>query len=403
MMDGSFDDALTGEQKIRNFNINFGPQHPAAHGVLRLVLELDGEIVERCDPHIGLLHRGTEKLMESRTYLQNLPYFDRLDYVAPMNQEHAWCLAIERLTGTKVPRRASLIRVLFCEIGRVLNHLLNVTTQAMDVGALTPPLWGFEEREQLMVFYERASGARLHAAYFRPGGVHQDLSPQLLDDIEAWADKFPRVLDDIDTLLTENRIFKQRNADIGIVTEEEILHWGFSGVMVRGSGLAWDLRRSQPYECYDEFDFKIPVGKNGDCYDRYLCRMAEMRESTSIIKQAIAKLRVEKGDILSRGKITPPKRGEMKTSMEALIHHFKLYTEGFHVPAGEVYAAVEAPKGEFGVYLVADGTNKPYRAKIRAPGFLHLQSMDYIAKGHQLADVSAIIGTMDVVFGEIDR
>jgi len=403
MMDGSFDDALTGEQKIRNFNINFGPQHPAAHGVLRLVLELDGEIVERCDPHIGLLHRGTEKLMESRTYLQNLPYFDRLDYVAPMNQEHAWCLAIERLTGTKVPRRASLIRVLFSEIGRVLNHLLNVTTQAMDVGALTPPLWGFEEREQLMVFYERASGARLHAAYFRPGGVHQDLSPQLLDDIDAWADKFPRVLDDIDTLLTENRIFKQRNADIGIVTEEEILQWGYSGVMVRGSGLAWDLRRSQPYECYDEFDFKIPVGKNGDCYDRYLCRMAEMRESTSIIKQAIAKLRVEKGDILSRGKITPPKRGEMKTSMEALIHHFKLYTEGFHVPAGEVYAAVEAPKGEFGVYLVADGTNKPYRAKIRAPGFLHLQSMDHICKGHQLADVSAIIGTMDVVFGEIDR
>lgn len=403
MMDGAFDDALTGEQKIRNFNINFGPQHPAAHGVLRLVLELDGEIVERCDPHIGLLHRGTEKLMESRTYLQNLPYFDRLDYVAPMNQEHAWCLAIEKLTGTKVPRRASLIRVLFSEIGRVLNHLLNVTTQAMDVGALTPPLWGFEEREQLMVFYERACGARLHAAYFRPGGVHVDLTPSLLDDIDAWADKFPKVLDDIDTLLTENRIFKQRNADIGIVTEDDIQKWGYSGVMVRGSGLAWDLRRSQPYECYDEFDFKIPVGKNGDCYDRYLCRMAEMRESTSIIRQAIAKLRVEKGDVLARGKITPPKRAEMKTSMEALIHHFKLYTEGFHVPAGEVYACVEAPKGEFGVYLVADGSNKPYRAKIRAPGYLHLQSMDYICKGHQLADVSAIIGTMDVVFGEIDR
>lgn len=403
MMDGAFDDALTGEQKIRNFNINFGPQHPAAHGVLRLVLELDGEIVERCDPHIGLLHRGTEKLMESRTYLQNLPYFDRLDYVAPMNQEHAWCLAIEKLTRTTVPRRASLIRVLFSEIGRVLNHLLNVTTQAMDVGALTPPLWGFEEREQLMVFYERACGARLHAAYFRPGGVHVDLTPSLLDDIDAWADKFPKVLDDIDTLLTENRIFKQRNADIGIVTEDDIQKWGYSGVMVRGSGLAWDLRRSQPYECYDEFDFKIPVGKNGDCYDRYLCRMAEMRESTSIIRQAIAKLRVEKGDVLARGKITPPKRAEMKTSMEALIHHFKLYTEGFHVPAGEVYACVEAPKGEFGVYLVADGTNKPYRAKIRAPGYLHLQSMDYICKGHQLADVSAIIGTMDVVFGEIDR
>ncbi len=403
MMDGKFDDALTGEQKIRNFNINFGPQHPAAHGVLRLVLELDGEIVERCDPHIGLLHRGTEKLMESRTYLQNLPYFDRLDYVAPMNQEHAWCLAIERLTGTPVPRRASLIRVLFSEIGRILSHLLNVTTQAMDVGALTPPLWGFEEREKLMVFYERASGARLHAAYFRPGGVHQDLTPQLIDDIDIWAEAFPRLLDDIDGLLTENRIFKQRNADIGVVTEEDIQKWGFSGVMVRGSGLAWDLRRAQPYECYDEFEFKIPVGINGDCYDRYLCRMAEMRESTSIIRQALAKLRKEPGDVLARGKVTPPNRAEMKTSMEALIHHFKLYTEGFHVPAGEIYACVEAPKGEFGVYLVADGTNKPYRAKIRAPGFLHLQAMDYICKGHQLADVSAIIGTMDVVFGEIDR
>ena len=402
-MDGKFDDAQTGEQKIRNFNINFGPQHPAAHGVLRLVLELDGEIVERCDPHIGLLHRGTEKLMESRTYLQNLPYFDRLDYVAPMNQEHAWCLAIERLTGTPVPRRASLIRVLFCEIGRILSHLLNVTTQAMDVGALTPPLWGFEEREKLMVFYERASGARLHASYFRPGGVHQDLTPQLIDDIDIWAEAFPRLLDDIDGLLTENRIFKQRNADIGVVSEDDIQQWGFSGVMVRGSGLAWDLRRSQPYECYDEFDFKIPVGINGDCYDRYLCRMAEMRESTSIIRQALAKLRKEPGDVLARGKVTPPNRAEMKTSMEALIHHFKLYTEGFHVPVGEIYAAVEAPKGEFGVYLVADGTNKPYRAKIRAPGFLHLQAMDYICKGHQLADVSAIIGTMDVVFGEIDR
>jgi NADH-quinone oxidoreductase subunit D len=400
--DGS-SDLETGEQKIRNFNINFGPQHPAAHGVLRLVLELDGEIVERCDPHIGLLHRGTEKLMESRTYLQNLPYFDRLDYVAPMNQEHAWCLAIEKLTDTVVPRRAQLIRVLFCEIGRVLNHLLNITTQAMDVGALTPPLWGFEEREKLMVFYERASGARLHAAYFRPGGVHQDLTPQLIDDIDQWAVEFPRVIDDIDGLLTENRIFKQRNADIGIVSEADIQNYGFSGVMVRGSGLAWDLRRAQPYECYDEMEFQVPVGKNGDCYDRYLCRMEEMRQSTGIIRQCLAKLRIEKGDVLARGKITPPHRGEMKTSMEALIHHFKLYTEGFHVPAGEVYAAVEAPKGEFGVYLVADGTNKPYRAKIRAPGFLHLQAMDYICKGHQLADVSAIIGTMDVVFGEIDR
>ncbi|WP_189799419.1 NADH-quinone oxidoreductase subunit D [Tateyamaria sp. syn59] len=404
-MDGSkFDDALTGEQKIRNFNINFGPQHPAAHGVLRLVLELDGEVVERCDPHIGLLHRGTEKLMESRTYLQNLPYFDRLDYVAPMNQEHAWCLAIEKLTGVEVPRRASLIRVLFCEIGRVLNHLLNITTQALDVGALTPPLWGFEEREELMIFYERACGARLHAAYFRPGGVHQDLPPELLDDIEAWSHKFMSgFMVDIDGLLTENRIFKQRNADIGIVTEDDILKYGFSGVMVRGSGFAWDLRRAQPYECYDEFDFQIPVGKNGDCYDRYLVRMEEMRQSISIIQQAIAKLRDCPGDVLARGKLTPPSRTDMKTSMEALIHHFKLYTEGFHVPEGEVYAAVEAPKGEFGVYLVADGTNKPYRAKLRAPGFLHLQAMDYISKGHQLADVAAIIGTMDVVFGEIDR
>jgi len=402
--DGSVDFA-TGEQKIRNFNINFGPQHPAAHGVLRLVLELDGEIVERCDPHIGLLHRGTEKLMESRTYLQNLPYFDRLDYVAPMNQEHAWCLAIEKLTNTPVPRRASLIRVLYCEIGRVLNHLLNVTTQALDVGALTPPLWGFEEREKLMVFYERACGARLHAAYFRPGGVHQDLPEDLIDDIETWANEFPEILGDIDGLLTENRIFKQRNVDIGVVTEEDILNFGFSGVMVRGSGMAWDLRRAQPYECYDEFEFQVPVGKNGECFDRYHCRMEEMRQSVHIIHQAIAKLRAPegKGDVLSRGKITPPSRTAMKQDMESLIHHFKLYTEGFHVPAGEVYCAVEAPKGEFGVYLVADGSNKPYRCKIRAPGFLHLQAMDHISKGHQLADVAAIIGTMDVVFGEIDR
>ena len=407
MMDGAkgFQDAQTGEQKIRNFNINFGPQHPAAHGVLRLVLELDGEICERCDPHIGLLHRGTEKLMESRTYLQNLPYFDRLDYVGTMNQEHAWVLAIERLTNTPVPRRAQLIRVLYCEIGRILNHLLNVTTQALDVGALTPPLWGFEEREKLMIFYERACGARLHAAYFRPGGVHQDLPPALIDDIDAWADAFPNALADIDTLLTENRIFKQRNVDIGVVTEDDIQNWGFSGVMARGTGLAWDLRRAQPYECYDEFDFQIPVGTNGDCYDRYLCRKAEMRESTAIIKQACAKLRLpeNQGPVMTRGKISPPKRAEMKTSMEALIHHFKLYTEGFHVPAGEIYAAVEAPKGEFGVYLVADGTNKPYRAKLRAPGFAHLQAMDYLCRGHQLADVSAILGSLDIVFGEVDR
>ena len=408
MIDGTkgFEDALTGEQKIRNFNINFGPQHPAAHGVLRLVLELDGEIVERCDPHIGLLHRGTEKLMESRTYLQNLPYFDRLDYVAPMNQEHAWCLAIEKLTGVVVPRRASLIRVLYSEIGRILSHLLNVTTQAMDVGALTPPLWGFEEREDLMIFYERACGARLHAAYFRPGGVHQDLPPALLDDIETWSHKFlSGFMVDIDELLTENRIFKQRNVDIGVVSAQDIQDWGFSGVMVRGSGMAWDLRRAEPYECYDEFEFQIPTGVNGDCYDRYLVRMEEMRQSTYIIQQAIAKLREPEGqgDVLARGKITPPSRSAMKTDMESLIHHFKLYTEGFHVPAGEVYCAVEAPKGEFGVYLVADGTNKPYRAKLRAPGYLHLQAMDYLAKGHQLADVAAIIGTMDIVFGEVDR
>ena len=403
MADGGFNDVQTGEQIIRNFNINFGPQHPAAHGVLRLVLELDGEIVERCDPHIGLLHRGTEKLMESRTYLQNLPYFDRLDYVAPMNQEHAWCLAIEKLSGIDVPRRASLIRILYCEIGRILSHILNVTTQAMDVGALTPPLWGFEEREKLMVFYERASGARLHAAYFRPGGVHQDLPQDLLDDIMAWTLEFPKVLEDIDGLLTENRIFKQRNVDIAVVSQQEALDWGFSGVMVRGSGMAWDLRRAQPYECYDEFEFDIPVGKNGDCYDRYLCRMQEMRESLKIIQQAIHKLESATGDVLARGKLTPPNRSDMKTSMESLIHHFKLYTEGFKVPEGEIYVSVEAPKGEFGVFLVSDGSNKPYKTKIRAPGYLHLAAMDHLCKGHQLADVAAIIGTLDVVFGEIDR
>ncbi|MCW9044302.1 MAG: NADH-quinone oxidoreductase subunit D [Pseudopelagicola sp.] len=404
-MDGSkgFEDALSGEQKIRNFNLNFGPQHPAAHGVLRLVLELDGEIVERCDPHIGLLHRGTEKLMESRTYLQNLPYFDRLDYVAPMNQEHAWCLVIEKLAGIEVPRRGQLLRVLFSEIGRILSHLLNITTQAMDVGALTPPLWGFEEREKLMVFYERACGARMHAAYFRPGGVHQDVPEKLLDDIEEWALEFPAMIDDIDGLLTENRIFKQRNVDIGVVDRESVEAYGMTGVMARSAGLAWDLRRAQPYECYDEFEFQIPVGKNGDCYDRYLMRMEEMRQSTRIIRQAIVKLREATGDVLARGKYTPPKRQEMKTSMESLIHHFKLYTEGFHVPAGEVYCAVEAPKGEFGVYLVADGTNKPYRAKISCAGYRHLQAMDFIATGHQLADVAAIIGTMDIVFGDIDR
>jgi NADH-quinone oxidoreductase subunit D len=401
-MDGN---TLSGEQRIRNFNINFGPQHPAAHGVLRMVLELDGEIVERADPHIGLLHRGTEKLMESRTYLQNLPYFDRLDYVAPMNQEHAWCLAIEKLAGIDVPRRGSLIRVLYSEIGRILNHLLNVTTQAMDVGALTPPLWGFEEREKLMIFYERACGARLHAAYFRPGGVHQDLTPKLCDDIWQWTEEFPQVLDDLEELLTDNRIFKQRNVDIAVVPLETAQAYGFSGVMVRGSGWAWDLRRAQPYECYSEFDFLIPVGKNGDCYDRYLCRMEEMRESTKIMRQALEKMDKCQGEpvITQNHKFSPPPRSQMKSSMEALIHHFKLYTEGFHVPAGEAYAFVEAPKGEFGVYLVSDGTNKPYKAKVRAPGYPHLAAMDHLSRGHMLADCSAIIGSLDVVFGEIDR
>lgn len=394
------------ETEIRPFNINFGPQHPAAHGVLRLVLELDGEVVERVDPHIGLLHRGTEKLIEAKTYLQAIGYFDRLDYVAPMNQEHAFCLAAERLLGIVVPRRAQLIRVLYSEIGRHLSHLLNVTTQAMDVGALTPPLWGFEEREKLMVFYERASGSRMHAKYFRIGGVHQDLPGELVDDIHAWCDPFLKVLDDIEGLLTENRIFKQRNVDIGVVSLEDAFAWGFSGVMVRGSGAAWDLRRAQPYECYSELDFDIPVGRNGDCYDRYLIRMEEMRQSVRIMKQCIEKLRGPDGRgpvAVDDNKVVPPRRGEMKKSMEALIHHFKLYTEGFHVPAGEVYAAVEAPKGEFGVYLVADGTNKPYKCKIRAPGFAHLQAMDFICKGHMLADVSAILGSLDIVFGEVDR
>ncbi|MEI8144850.1 MAG: NADH-quinone oxidoreductase subunit D [Alphaproteobacteria bacterium] len=392
------------EAEIRNFTFNWGPQHPAAHGVLRLVMELDGEVVERCDPHIGLLHRGTEKLIETKTYLQAIPYFDRLDYVAPMNQEHAFCLAAERLLGIDVPKRAQLIRVLYCEIGRILSHLLNVTTQAMDVGALTPPLWGFEEREKLMIFYERASGSRMHAAYFRVGGVHQDLPAGLIDDIEAWCDPFLKVVADLDALLTPNRIFKQRNVDIGIVSLEECWAWGFSGVMVRGSGAPWDLRKSQPYECYADLDFDIPIGKNGDCYDRYLIRMEEMRQSVRIMRQCIAMLRETPGPVSFKdNKVVPPKRGEMKRSMEALIHHFKLYTEGFHVPAGEVYAAVEAPKGEFGVYVVADGTNKPYRCKIRAPGFAHLQAMDHLCKGHMLADVSAILGSIDIVFGEVDR
>ena len=394
------------ETDIRQFNINFGPQHPAAHGVLRLVLELDGEVVERVDPHIGLLHRGTEKLIEHKTYLQAIGYFDRLDYVAPMNQEHAFCLAAERLLGLELPARASYIRVLYSEIGRILSHILNVTTQAMDVGALTPPLWGFEEREKLMVFYERASGSRMHAKYFRIGGVHQDLPPELIDDIYNWCDPFLKVCDEIEGLLTNNRIFKQRNVEIGVVSLKEGFDWGFSGVMVRGSGAAWDLRKAQPYERYEEFDFDIPIGKNGDCYDRYLIRMEEMRQSVRIMKQACEKLQtgVDIGShVAENKKVVPPSRGEMKRSMEALIHHFKLYTEGARVPAGEVYAAVEAPKGEFGVYLVSDGSNKPYRCKIRAPGFPHLQAMDHLNRGHMLADVSAIIGSLDIVFGEIDR
>jgi NADH-quinone oxidoreductase subunit D len=397
---------LMAETELRNFTINFGPQHPAAHGVLRLVLELDGEVVERVDPHIGLLHRGTEKLIEHKTYLQAIPYFDRLDYVAPMNQEHAFCLAVEKLLGIQVPKRAQFIRVLYSEIGRILSHLLNVTTQAMDVGALTPPLWGFEEREKLMVFYERASGSRMHAAYFRPGGVHQDLPPNLIDDIYAFCDPFLRVVDDLDALLTGNRIFKQRNVDIGVVKLADCWNWGFSGVMVRGSGAAWDLRKAQPYECYSELEFDIPIGKNGDCFDRYLIRMEEMRQSAKLMKQCCEKLRSADGQgpvNVEDNKIVPPKRGEMKRSMEALIHHFKLYTEGYHVPAGEIYAAVEAPKGEFGVYLVADGTNKPYKCKIRAPGFAHLQAMDFLTRGHMLADVSAILGSIDIVFGEVDR
>ena len=394
------------EVDVRNFTINFGPVHPSAHGVLRMILELDGELVERVDPHVGLLHRGTEKLIEYKTYLQAVPYFDRLDYVAPMNQEHAFALAVERMLGLEVPRRGQLIRVLYAEIGRLLAHLMNVTTQAMDIGALTPPLWGFEQREKLMVFYERASGARMHAAYFRPGGVHQDLPQALIDDIGTFCDEFPAALADIDTLLTENRIFKQRGVDIGIVPLEEAWGRGFSGVMVRASGAAWDLRKAQPYDAYAEMDFDIPTGANGDCYDRYLVRMEEMRQANAIMKQCVEKLNAPdgKGPVSSvDGKVVPPKRGEMKQSMEALIHHFKLYTEGYKVPAGEIYAAVEAPKGEFGVYLVSDGTNKPYRCHIRAPGFAHLSAMDWLCRGHMLADVTAILGSIDIVFGEVDR
>lgn len=382
--------------------INFGPQHPAAHGVLRLILEMDGEVVERADPHIGLLHRGTEKLIEYKTYVQSLPYFDRLDYVSPMCQEHAFALATEKLLGSEVPKRAQYIRVMFAEVTRLLNHVLNITTGAMDVGAMTPLLWLFEEREKMLEFYERASGARFHAAYFRPGGVAQDIDQKLIDDIYKFADTFVKYLDDVDDLLTENRVFKQRTVDIGIVTREEALDWGFSGPMLRGSGVAWDLRKSQPYDVYSEMEFDIPIGKNGDCYDRYLIRMEEMRQSLKIIKQACEKMPGGPVRTLDR-KVTPPRRSEMKRSMEALIHHFKLYTEGYRVPKGETYTAVEAPKGEFGVYLVSDGSSKPYRCFARAPGFPHLAALDFMSKGHLLADVTALIATQDIVFGEIDR
>ena len=389
-------------KQTKTLNLNCGPQHPAAHGVLRLILELNGEVVEKADPHIGLLHRGTEKLIENKTYSQAVPYFDRLDYVAPMNQEHAFALAIEKILSIEVPIRAQFIRVMFCEIGRILSHILNITTQALDVGALTPSLWGFEERETLMTFYERVSGSRLHANYFRAGGVHQDLPRGLEADIFNFTKKFPKIIDDLENLLTENRIFKQRNVDIGIVSKQDALDYSFSGVMLRGSSVPWDLRKSQPYDCYDQLDFKIPIGKNGDCYDRYLCRIEEMRESVKIIDQCLQKM--PKGPIKSMdGKISPPPKKELKESMEALIHHFKLFTEGYRVDKDEIYTAVEAPKGEFGVYLISDGSSRPYKCKIRAPGFSHLQAMDYLIKGHMLADVPAVLGSLDIVFGEIDR
>ena len=388
--------------QMRNYTMNFGPQHPAAHGVLRLVLEMDGEVVERADPHIGLLHRGTEKLIEHRPYLQNIPYFDRLDYCSMMMQEHAYVMAVEKLLGVEVPIRAQFIRVLFSEITRIMNHLLNITTMALDVGAMTPLLWGFEEREKLIGFYEEVSGSRMHANYFRFGGVHRDLPAGLLGRIDLWTDEFVKVMDDFDNLLTENRIFKQRTVDIGIFSVDQCLDWGFSGPMIRAVGLPWDLRKAQPYEVYDRMDFDIPVGRNGDCYDRYLVRMAEVRESMKIIKQCVREM-PEGLHRTADKKVTPPPRNEMKRSMEALIHHFKLYTEGVHVPQGEVYAAVESSKGEFGVYLVGDGTNRPYRCKIRSPGYVHLQALDEMTRGHMLADVVSVIASMDIVFGEIDR
>ncbi len=387
---------------LKTMMLNFGPQHPAAHGVLRLVLEMDGEVIERADPHIGLLHRGTEKLIEHKTYLQALPYFDRLDYVSPMSQEHAYSLCVEKLLQCEVPIRAKYLRVLFCELTRILNHLLNISSQALDVGAMTPLLWLFEEREKILEFYERASGARFHAAYIRPGGVAADIPEGLIEDIAKFIAQFPKYIDDVDELLTENRIWKQRTVEISKISIKEALDWGFSGPMLRAAGLAWDLRKSQPYEIYDQLDFDIPIGQNGDCYDRYLVRMAEIRQSISLVKQCIEK--IPEGPIKTEDrKISPPPREEMQESMEAMIHHFKLYSEGYHVPEGEAYVAVEAPKGEFGVYIVSDGTNRPYRCRIRAPGFAHLQALDFMAKGHMLADIAAIIGSLDIVFGEIDR
>ncbi|MCV3769476.1 MAG: NADH-quinone oxidoreductase subunit D [Wolbachia pipientis] len=387
---------------LKTMMLNFGPQHPAAHGVLRLVLEMSGEVIERADPHIGLLHRGTEKLIEHKTYLQALPYFDRLDYVSPMSQEHAYSLCVEKLLQCEIPVRAKYLRVLFCELTRILNHLLNISSQALDVGAMTPLLWLFEEREKILEFYERASGARFHAAYIRPGGIAADIPEGLIEDIAKFIEQFPKYIDDIDELLTENRIWKQRTVGISEMSIKQVLDWGFSGPMLRAAGLAWDLRKSQPYEIYDQLDFDIPIGQSGDCYDRYLVRMEEIRQSISLVKQCIE--RMPAGPVKTEDrKISPPPRAEMKKSMEALIHHFKLYSEGYHVPEGEAYAAVEAPKGEFGVYIVSDGTNRPYRCRIRAPGFAHLQALNFMAKGHMLSDITAIIGSLDIVFGEIDR
>jgi len=390
------------EEKSESFTINFGPQHPAAHGVLRLILEMSGEIVERADPHIGLLHRGTEKLIEHKTYTQAVPYFDRLDYVAPMSQEHAFVLGAEKLLNIEVPIRAQYIRVMFAEISRILNHILNLTSYALDVGAMTPILWGFEVREHGMELYERVCGARLHANYFRTGGVAQDLPEGLLPMTANWCEEVEGFMTDMQRLLTGNRIFRQRTIDIGVINAEDAMDWGFSGPCLRASGVPWDLRKSQPYECYADLDFDVPIGKNGDCFDRYLVRVEEVNQSIKLIRQCIQKM--PEGPVrVDDRKITPPPRAEMKQSMEALIHHFKLFSEGFHVPKGETYTAVEAPKGEFAVYLIGDGTNRPYRCHIRAPGFAHLQAMDFLAKGHMLADITAIIGSLDIVFGEIDR